>query len=265
MNVEDGDISMLGKKLKTTLKQGGLAVGTIVEEFRTPIIPKIIANAGMDWMFLETEHIYYDTGLFNSMCVIANSVSLPLVIKVDEVTRSSISKPLDAGVSGVRLPRAETLAQIRKLVEWTKYPPLGDRAIFLGANADFQDRDLAEYMDEANGSTLIFAHIETAKGVENIDEILSEGNVDVAIVGLYDLSISLGIPGKFKHRKIEDATDKILEACKRRGVASGTFASSAEDAGYWIKRGMRCMECYADVSLYGMALRALTDQVRSYV
>jgi 2-keto-3-deoxy-L-rhamnonate aldolase RhmA len=255
---------LLGKTVKTKLKQGGVAIGTIVEEFKTPMIPNIIANAGIDWMFLETEHIYYDSGFFNPLCVIANSVNLPLVIKVDEVTRSAISKPLDAGVSGVRLPRTETLAQVKKLVEWTKYPPVGDRAVFLGGNADFQDRDLVEYMEEANQSTLIFAHIETAKGVENIDEILSDKDVDVAIVGLYDLSISLGIPGEFKHPKMEEVTEKIIEASKRHGVASGTYASSIEDAEYWIKRGMQCMECYTDVSLYGTALRTLTQRLKMH-
>src|SRR5205823_5163139 len=151
---------------------------------------------------------------------------------------------LDAGVSGVRLPRTEALEQMRKLVEWAKYPPVGDRAIYLGQNADFEDRDLDGYMKEANESTMIFAHIETAKGVEAIDQILSDRNVDVAIIGLYDLSISYGVPGKFDHPLIEQAADKIIRACKNYGVAPGTYASSIESAEYWIKRGMRCMECY---------------------
>ena len=130
-------------------------------------------------MFLETEHIYYDSSFFNPMCVIANSVNIPLVIKVDEVTV----------VCGLKAPRRRRVrgeaTEDRdarpgpELVEWTKYPPVGDRAIFLGGNADFKDRDLVDYMKEANGSTLIFAHIETAKGVENVDEILSDEDVDV--------------------------------------------------------------------------------------
>ena len=84
----------------------------------------------------------------------------------------------------------------------------------------------------------------------------------MAIIGLYDLSISYGVPGKFDHPLIEQAADKIIRACKNYGVAPGTYASSIESAEYWIKRGMRCMECYTDLNIYVSALGTLATRLK---
>ena len=64
--------------------------------------------------------------------------------------------------------------------------------------------------------------IESVQGVENIDELLAYDQIQGAMVGPYDLSGSLGVPGELNHSLVIEASKKVVEACTRHGKACGT-------------------------------------------
>ena len=76
-------------------------------------------------------------------------------------------------------------------------------------------------------------------GMEHVDEILSVPGLDVALIGPYDLSTSMGIPGEVNHPRMVRAVDAFLKSCKRHGVVPGNFVTSVEDGRAWLRRGMR--------------------------
>ncbi len=59
------------------------------------------------------------------------------------------------------------------------------------------------------------AQIEAVGAVENIDEILNFKEVDGVMVGPYDISGSLKIPGQLDHPKVVAASKKVIQACKK--------------------------------------------------
>ena len=85
---------------------------------------------------------------------------------------------LDAGAHGIMVPLVETRAQAEDTVHRAKYPPFGGRTS--GGSFNLQSFHLEhgrtltqqEYFANANEATLIIAIIETARGLENIDEIV---------------------------------------------------------------------------------------------
>jgi 2-keto-3-deoxy-L-rhamnonate aldolase RhmA len=65
--------------------------------------------------------------------------------------------------------------------------------------------------------------IETQQAIDNIDEILSVGRIDVLLVGPSDLSIELGVPLQYASDIYQASLDNIAAACKQHGVVPGMY------------------------------------------
>jgi 2-keto-3-deoxy-L-rhamnonate aldolase RhmA len=68
----------------------------------------------------------------------------------------------------------------------------------------------------------VIIQIESVKGVENIDKLLAYDQIHGAMVGPYDLSGSLGVPGELDHSLVVEASKRVVEACAKHGKACGT-------------------------------------------
>ena len=69
--------------------------------------------------------------------------------------------------------------------------------------------DFDSYIKNWNESSIFMIQIESIKGVENIDEILSFDEIDGVMVGPYDISGSLGVPGQLSHPDVIKASKKL--------------------------------------------------------
>ncbi len=97
------------------------------------------------------------------------------------------------------------------------------------AAADWGNVDPAEYIKEANDNILTIIQIETAKGVENIEEIVRVKGVDVVIIGPADLSGSMGYPGNPGHEEVKKVINKIIKVSNEAGIAIGGGGSANKE------------------------------------
>jgi 2-dehydro-3-deoxyglucarate aldolase/4-hydroxy-2-oxoheptanedioate aldolase len=134
--------------------------------------------------------------------------------------------------------------------------------MFGGAHDDYAGGDVAEKMRTANARTLVMALIETAKGVENVDDIVSVPGIDLAHVGHFDLSLTMGIPARFDHPDFEAAIDAILAACARHGKPAGFLAPNVEWGRAWMARGFRFVTYSYDIGLIADGLRGGIEALR---
>jgi len=147
-----------------------------------------------------------------------------------------------------------------------KYPPEGNRGVAFGiAHDDYKGGDMGALAKRENKETLVIVQTETAKSVENVDEILSVEGVDVAWIGQADMSTSLGIPGKYDHPAFLKAFDKILNACEKYGVALGFLPLSVEEAYRMVDKGVRCIGYSADIFLFLTSLKNEVGKVKEYI
>ena len=72
----------------------------------------------------------------------------------------------------------------------------------------------------------MIALVETAKGIDNADEILSVPGVDVGWLGHYDLTNTMGITAEFDRKEFNAAVEKLFGACRKHGKAPGFLAAS---------------------------------------
>jgi len=223
--------------------------GLCADHFCRPLLAKLYKASDADFVYLEYEHSFYSANDLHDFLLMCKTVDLPLVVKTPYLDRGAITKLLDAGATGIQLPMTETEEQIRTLHDYVKFPPEGKRA----AGHDFTNtgygdvEDYSEALKGSNRNTLVIAHVETAKSVENIDSILGSGCADIMFIGAFDLSVSLGHPAKMDHPEVQKAIRILRDSALRHNVAAGLYVPTAEKAEYWLHEGFTFFEIASEV------------------
>lgn len=255
---------MRENKVKRTLRDGGVCLGTFVFEFDTTGIARLAAAAGAEFVFFDMEHTGWSVETVRRLLATARPADLAGMVRVPAARYHFVARVLDMGALGVMVPMVESVEQAESIVQSARYPPVGRRgAAFEVAHDDYTGGDVAEKMESANREVLLVAQIETARGVENVEGIAAVEGIDVLWIGHFDLSSSLGIPGQFAHAEFQRAVDRVLAACGRSGKAAGYMASGVEEGRELIRRGFRILAYGGDLWLYREALRQGLEGIRS--
>ena len=259
--VSGRDPNALGLAFKRRLKAGDLILGAMVFEYLRPSLVKIFNNAGFDFIFIEKEHGIFDYQALPDFVLCARDNGIPVISKIGQLSRTEVTRLLDCGVVGIQLPRTESREQLLELTGYMKFPPVGSRA---GApcfgNVDYSwpseyAGNSSLWLTNANLATVLVAQIETRRGYENAEEIITTPGVDMVYVGPFDFSISMGFPGQYDHTKVATPMREILELCKRHGVPFGTTTSGPEAAEKWRAAGCQFFDVVDELGLIDAGAR----------
>tara|TARA_Y100000590_G_scaffold414909_1_gene512194 strand:- start:3694 stop:4524 length:831 start_codon:yes stop_codon:yes gene_type:complete len=228
-----------GRHLKSRLSDGDILVAGTITEYVRPSLVKLYKNAGFDFIYIEYEHGFLNPSNLADTILSARDNGLPVVSKTPQLERQEVSKLLEAGVSGIQLPRTETHEQVEELLGYIKFPPKGTRAMAPGyGNSDYvQTSDLAEWMVEQDAESTLVVHIETRLGYENAESIISTPGVDMVYCGPGDFSIEMGRPGEFDHPDVVGPMEEIKDIALKYKLPFGTTASGGDGAKQWINKG----------------------------
>ncbi len=241
---KQSDPNRLGAKLRASLVPGKPALGGIIIEQLRPSLIKLYQMAGFDFIYLETEHVLFEPTRLTDFILAARDHEMPVVAKVPDLDRPWVAFLLEAGVAGIQLPRTESREQLLQLLDWMRFPPRGTRA---GApcfgNVDYAwPKDHKGWMKGADANTLVVVHIETQRGFDNFEEIVTTPDIGMIYVGPYDFSISAGHPGEYDHPEVKQRMLKMLKRCLENTVPFGTTPSGAAGAKFWASRGASFFE-----------------------
>lgn len=231
-------------KVKVALREGRMQLGTGFAQLRSPDVPRILAAAGFEWAFLDSEHGGFGIETLQDLCRASVASGLCPIVRVADLQYDLIARALDCGAEGVIFPRVESPELLAKAVSWTRFPPLGVRGFGLTPlQVDFEPVSIPQIAEHLNENTLVVLQIETKYAVDIRDELLAVPGVDAVMVGPVDLSISLGVPGDFTHPKMVEAMEMIRDSCLKHGVIPGTQTRNIPLARFWKDRGMLFLGC----------------------
>jgi 2-keto-3-deoxy-L-rhamnonate aldolase RhmA len=220
---------MAARSLKRMVGSRDLKVGHMVIEFATPGIGQILQAAGCDFALFDTEHSGFGYDTMKSVLRYMQAADLPTIVRVPSKEYHHIARAADLGAEGIMVPMVGTAEEARHLVDCMKYPPKGHRGVALQVAHDrYRAGDVMKKLAAANRYTTLFALIETAEGVDNVDAIAAVDGVDCLWIGHFDLSSSLGIAGQFDHPDFKAAIDTVAKACRRRNKALGRLVPTVE-------------------------------------
>jgi 2-keto-3-deoxy-L-rhamnonate aldolase RhmA len=250
--------------VRAALQTGGTAYGTMAFEFFTPGLMAILAEAGADFVLLDTEHSGVGVETIKMQVALSRGLGIVPMARVPGCHYHLIAPMLDAGAMGIMVPMVETAAQARQIASWCRYRPQGVRGVAFGMpHDDYGGGDVVQKLREANERTLVIALIETAAGIANAEAIMAVDGIDIGWLGHFDLTNSMGIPGQCEHPDFVGAVDRLVVACRVHGKPAGVLAGSVETAEAWRARGFRVFAYGTDISLLQRSLRDGLDRLRA--
>lgn len=237
------------------VRRGDLVLGQLVLEIFTPGIGPMLAACGLDFVIFDMEHGRCDISMLGELIACCRGHAIVPIARVPDLSYSPLSRVLDIGARGVMVPRVETKEQAEDIVAQLKYAPQGRRGVALGIAHDLYQAGGPDFFAKINEETVVILLLETERAFENLDAIVSVPGVDIAWMGHYDLTVSMGIPARFDHPRFLAAMDSLVSACRRHGVAPGFLPPTPESAAHWIRKGFRALSLGSDIGVYLEGLR----------
>lgn len=152
-------------------------------------------------------------------CIQGNG--LKALVRLPKNEEVVIKQVLDAGADGLVIPMVKSLEEFKKSVEWSHYPPKGKRGVGL-SRAQGYGNSFEGYKKWLTNDLTLIAQIEHIESVNNLQEILTHPDLDGIIIGPYDLSGSMGKPGRYNDTDVISVINKIEDLCRESNVLLGT-------------------------------------------
>jgi 2-keto-3-deoxy-L-rhamnonate aldolase RhmA len=248
--------------LRARLSTGGSALGTMLLAFDAVGVPRILAEAGVDFVLIDLEHTGWGAETIRPLLGACAAAGVTPIARTQGSLRHLISPMLDAGAVGVMVPMVGDAIEAERVVQAARFAPDGSRGFGLLYPDQVVD-GVAEAKSRAEEATLVILQIETASGLEHVEDIAATPGVDCLWIGQFDLSIAMGIPGAFEDDRMRAAEDRVLAACADAGIAAGVLVASPDIARSMSGRGFRMIALGTDIGLYGQALRSAFGEARS--
>jgi 4-hydroxy-2-oxoheptanedioate aldolase len=247
--------------LQTHFAAGGTAVNGWCA-IPSPVTAEIIGRAGFDMITLDLQHGLIDYQMAVTMLQVLQGLPAPVLVRVPWNEPGIIMKCLDAGFAGLICPMINTADDARRLVQASRYAPMGGRS-FGPTRANLVHGP--GYAKGANASVPILAMIETREALKNLDAILAVEGIDGIYVGPSDLGLSLGHEPTLEPTApaVHEAIDNILAKARASGHIAGIHTGSPEMVKAMLAKGFHFTSLLSDVRLFVSALAAPLAEIRN--
>jgi 2-keto-3-deoxy-L-rhamnonate aldolase RhmA len=248
-------------KLKEKLNNKELSVGSWIT-LAHPAIAEIMAMAGFDWLTVDLEHSVITIREAEELIRVIDLCGVVPLVRLSANDPVQIKRVMDAGAHGVIVPMVNTAEEARKAVESVRYPPEGKRGVGLARAQDYGS-SFERYKEWLNQESIVIVQVEHITAVENLDAILSVEGVDGFIVGPYDLSGSLGIPGQFDNELMIEAMSKIQSFMRTSSKIAGfhVVEPDVDQLQQRVREGYRFLAYSVDIRMLDTCCRSAIKKI----
>jgi 4-hydroxy-2-oxoheptanedioate aldolase len=230
-----------------------------------PRVVEIAGLSGADAVWLCTEHVPNDwIGLENQ--IRAGRVhNIDTLVRVARGSYSDYIRPFEADATGIIVPHVASADEARQIVEWTRFHPVGKRAMD-GGNVDGQFClvPVEDYIRHSNTERVVILQIESPEALEQVEKIAAVPGYDGVLFGPGDFSHRIGKAGQLSDPAVVAARQRVGAACRQHGkfaMAAGLFAPFGE----LIEEGYRVIGIGADVVALTAYVRQRLELVQGHI
>lgn len=207
-----------------------------------------IARAGFDYVCVDGQHglLGFDAQV-RALIAISASSAVPFA-RVSTNSAAEIGRVLDAGAQGVIVPLIDSPEQARAAAAAARYPTSGGGRSYGPMRLGDHFGATPKVTDE---NVTLLVMIETAQGLNALEEILDVDGVDGVYVGPYDLSLALGARVPFAEEilpRLEAELERIAAAARRRSKIAGVHSADGAQAARRAGQGFTFITAATDVS-----------------
>lgn len=254
---------MRGQELAEALHRGQRVYATCITS-PSAKWPPMVAGLGIDFVFIDTEHVPLGRETVAWMCQAYKALDLAPIVRVPKPDPYQACVALDGGASGVIFPYVESVEEVQALRGAVKLRPLKGRRLHRALSGEEElDPVTADYLAKWNEGNVMVVNIESRAALEALDDILAVPGVDALLVGPHDLSINLGVPEQYDHPAFREAISTIIRKARAAGVGAGVhFSNGLEPQMDWGREGANLMIHSSDFKAAGDTLAAEIRRLR---
>jgi len=185
-----------------------------------PSIAEILASAGYDWLVIDLEHTTISIAQAGELIRVIDLCGVAPLVRLTSNQPDQIKRVMDAGAHGIVVPMVCSVEDSKKAIAATRYAPNGIRGVGL-ARAQKFGSGFTDYLQWQKDGPVVIVQIEHKDALENLEAIFSVPGVDGFIIGPYDLSCSMGMPGEFERPEFKEAMNHILKIGLKMNFPAG--------------------------------------------
>ncbi len=247
---------MTGRELRRKLHEGERVYGTSIVS-ASPHWPSAVQQTGLDFVFLDTEHITQDRVVLSWMCRNYRALGIVPVVRIPRADPYLTCQVLDGGACGIVAAYTETPEEVRSLAGAMKYRPLkGARLERVLQDPQSLAPEMQAYVQDRCADNVLIVNIESVPAMDNLDTILAVPGLDAVLVGPHDLSCNIGVPEQYHHPEFERTISELITKARAAKIGVGVhfFWDTIEQEVAWAKAGANLMLHSGDISLFSKAL-----------
>lgn len=245
--------------IKRKLESGESVIGTW-SIIPSPVVTDILCSSGLDFVIIDAEHgpISFETA--QEMAMVCESRGVSPIMRIGNIIEEDILKALDIGMHGIQIPNVSKAEDVMKIIEFSKYPPIGNRGFSpFTRSGDYSLSNATKITEIANSNTLIGINVEGVEAINNIEDILKIDQLDIIFIGLFDLSKALGIPGQVEDKQVLKYLEELTEKITKAGKYPGTIATSKTQVKSFISSGLKYILYLVDCEVLRSGYSSVLD------
>ena len=215
--------------LKERVRSGDRLFGAWLA-LASPATAEVMAYAGFDFLVIDNEH---GAGTIRDAVDImraSEAAGTPCILRVPYNDPIYLKRALDAGATSIMVPMVESRQEAAELAAACRYPPLGRRGFAATSQRCSRYGIDQDYTMRASEDLFLIAQIETAVAVEQTEKIAAVDGIDMILIGVNDLSGSIGLLGELDHPDVQRLVALAEQGTRTAQKALGTVPTPSRSA-----------------------------------
>ena len=193
--------------LSMRLLDKGLGIWQILSSEQ---VTDIISVSGFDFALLDLEHGLHNPQTIQNCMFTAKSSGIGVIARIPSLTYPYIVQIIDTGIDGILVPHVETINDLKEAINSIFLHPDGSKSFSPFVPRFSYGANIARFTQ----NPLLGILLESEKGLNNSDSLLSHSNVDFVYFGAYDLSVEIGCSGDIFSKHIVERLDLLTQCAK---------------------------------------------------
>lgn len=223
------------------------------------VAAEVIAHSQFDWFLIDMEHAPNDyQSVYAQLQVFSANTA---VVRPDWNDPIKIKRLLDIGANNLLFPMVQSVAEAKKAVAATRYPPIGIRGVSVSTRAAKYGR-VENYLQSIHNNIAVIVQLETKHALEQAEEIADVEGVSAVFFGPSDIAADLGLLGQPMHDDVWNLIMPIAKKLIAKGIAVGTLVLDPLFAKKLLSEGFSMVACAMDSDLLAKASDTLIAQIK---
>ena len=246
---------MTGTELKQRFRLDDPVFGTLIVS-PSPAWPAAVKECGLEFVFIDTEHIALDRERLSWMCRTYESMGLPPLVRIKDQDPCAATAMLDDGATGVVVPYVESVHTVNQMIGASKLRPLKGGRMEAALGGKTLEPLLDEYITDRTSDHVLVVNVESKPAMDGLDAMVDCDGLDAVLIGPHDLSCSLGVPEDYDHPDFLKACEKILSTARNAGIGAGIHHwLEPEKQTRYLNMGANILIHSADIILFRQTMK----------